>query len=93
MTTSAEQGQGAWRPMSIGQSGLWFEQAAKPASNAYNLAICVRFAGPLSASTMERALAVLADRHPLLTARFGIRDDVPSWQARAHVLHAVVPFI
>lgn len=87
MTTMAARGHGSWHPMSVGQIGLWFEQAAKPASNAYNLAICVRFNGQLQRAPLEQALTVLADRHPLLTARFAVHDDVPSWQEGAYPLH------
>ncbi len=87
MTSTAERGHAAWHPLSTGQAGLWFEQAAKPASNAYNLAICVRFAGPLQRASLEPALTALAARHPLLTARLALHDGVPCWQAGAYPLH------
>ena len=76
--------------MSIGQRGLWFEQQADPNGNAYNLAGCVRFSEPIEAARLDRALAMLAERHALLRARFALDDGQPVWRASGEPLRCRV---
>jgi amino acid adenylation domain-containing protein/thioester reductase-like protein len=68
-----------WHAASVGQRGLWFEQQAEPASNAYNLACCVRFDGAIDPARLSAAIAALASRHPLMRARFALRDGALGW--------------
>ena len=65
--------------MSAGQRALWFEQCSDPGSNAYNLGACVRFKQTIDRTRLDIALALLADRHPLLRARFDLVDGEPAW--------------
>jgi len=77
---------GPWLAMSAGQAALWFEQEARPGSNAYNLAMCVRFAQPLDLPLLQDAIRQVGARHPLLTARCALRDEGPCWQADAYAI-------
>jgi hypothetical protein len=70
-------------PATVGQRGLWFEQQADPASNAYNLGACLRFPGEIDAARLEAAIDAVARRHPLMRARFRLDGAEPSWTASA----------
>lgn len=72
--------------MSAGQRALWFEQCVRPDSNAYNLATCVRFTQAIDCVRLDRALATLADRHPLLRARFDLVNEAPCWYVSSQPL-------
>jgi amino acid adenylation domain-containing protein len=71
-------------PLSTGQDRLLWLHELDPASPAYNVPLALRFATGVARPPLERALAGLVARHPLLRARY---TRSGSGQAR----HASVP--
>jgi amino acid adenylation domain-containing protein len=64
-------------PLSVGQQALWFLQQSHPESSAYHCLGCARITSPVDVPALERTIAALARRHPMLRARYGMRDGVP----------------
>ncbi|MFE7838946.1 amino acid adenylation domain-containing protein, partial [Streptomyces sp. NPDC057474] len=60
-------------PLTEEQLGLLLQHRADPRTSPYNVPLAVDLSGPLDRPGLERALARLVARHPLLTAR--VRDD------------------
>ncbi|MFI9271514.1 condensation domain-containing protein [Kitasatospora sp. NPDC052896] len=58
-------------PLTEGQRQLWFLQQLWPEATTYHVCTALRLHGPLRATALERALAGLVDRHPVL--RMNIR--------------------
>lgn len=56
-------------PLSIGQRALWFAHELDPGSSAYLLSGAAEIDGELDADRLERALAALVARHPVLASR------------------------
>ncbi len=65
-------------PASHGQRALWFLCQLDRDSPVYNVARAVGITGPLDLSALERAVRLLAVRHPSLSAVF----DAPDGEAR-----------
>ncbi|MCW3820143.1 condensation domain-containing protein [Micromonospora sp. DR5-3] len=65
------------RPLSVGQQALWLLYRLAPESPAYNVVLAMRIRGPLDTERLARAVAGLADRHPVLTEGFHEVDGVP----------------
>jgi amino acid adenylation domain-containing protein/thioester reductase-like protein len=64
-------------PLTYGQLGLWFLHHADPATDSYHIAAAARSPLLLDLDVFARAFAQLARRHPILRARFVVRDGVP----------------
>ncbi|WP_437981550.1 amino acid adenylation domain-containing protein [Sorangium sp. So ce117] len=58
-------------PLSFAQQRLWFLYRYAPDSPAYNLHGAARLRGSLDAAALERAIALLVERHEILRTRFG----------------------
>ncbi|MGH7336198.1 MAG: AMP-binding protein, partial [Myxococcota bacterium] len=63
--------------LSHGQRALWFLQQMAPESAAYHIARAGRVRGRLHASSLERALRSLVERHVALRAGFDTVDGEP----------------
>jgi amino acid adenylation domain-containing protein len=64
-------------PLSLGQQALWFLQQTVPGSSAYHCLGCARITSQVDVAALERTIAALARRHPMLRARYFMRDGVP----------------
>ncbi|CAL9662691.1 Tyrocidine synthase 3 [Streptomyces sp. enrichment culture] len=64
-------------PLTAGQASLWFLHQVDPDDRAYDNTSLLRLSGPLDVEALRRAVDVLADRHEILSVRFGARDGVP----------------
>lgn len=73
-------------PLSFAQQRLWLLQKLDPAGTAYNLTRAFQLQGTLDAAALERAFAVLIERHAILRTCFlecegepvqKIRPDLP----------------
>ncbi|WEJ99149.1 MAG: condensation domain-containing protein [Candidatus Sphingomonas phytovorans] len=71
-------GSGALRArVSREQRRLWFLAAKHPEEATYNMAYRLDFKGPLDAARIERAIAMLQDRHETLRTRFIFDGEQP----------------
>ena len=61
--------EGPLSPLSHGQQALWLLYREAPDSTAYRMALPLRFAAPIAETVLAQALAMLAERHPMLRAR------------------------
>ena len=61
-------------PASVAQRRVWQLAQLTGQSSAFNLPICVRIRGSLSADTIGRSLQFLVDRHEALRTTFADRD-------------------
>ncbi len=64
-------------PLSYAQQRLWFLDRLAPGSPAYNVPSAYGLAGPLAPAALAAALAEVARRHRVLSARFVERDGEP----------------
>ncbi|MGK5440256.1 amino acid adenylation domain-containing protein [Micromonospora sp. URMC 105] len=64
-------------PLSAAQTRLWFLHRLDPADTSYLLAFAIRFAAPLDADRLVRALRRVVDRHPALRTVFPSGPDGP----------------
>jgi amino acid adenylation domain-containing protein len=64
-------------PLSSAQRRLWLAHELAPDSTAYNSSFAYRLTGPLDINALDRAVALLLDRHEALRTRFAERDGVP----------------
>ena len=64
-------------PLTAGQASLWFLHQVDPDDRAYDNTSLLRLSGPLDVDALHRAVDLLADRHEILSVRFGARDGVP----------------
>ena len=64
-------------PLSFAQERLWFLDRLHPGSVAYNLPAWLRFRGSLDLQALERGLATVLQRHPVLRARLVDRGEGP----------------
>ncbi|SCL55820.1 non-ribosomal peptide synthetase [Micromonospora chersina] len=80
-------------PLSAAQARLWFLHRLDPADTSYLLAFAVRFAAPLDADRLARALRRVVDRHPALRTVFPDGPDGPVQhvQPTADATPVVVP--
>jgi amino acid adenylation domain-containing protein len=64
-------------PLSFAQQRLWFLDQFEPDSAFYNIAIPIRWAGPVDANALEAAFNDLIERHETLRTTFAIVDAEP----------------
>ncbi|MCZ7438683.1 amino acid adenylation domain-containing protein [Micromonospora sp. WMMC241] len=64
-------------PLSAAQRRFWFLHRLDPADTSYLLAFAVRFAAPVDADRLTRALHRVVDRHPALRTVFPTGPDGP----------------
>src|SRR5690242_9628502 len=64
-------------PLSYAQERLWFLDRIEALGPAYNNPAVVRLLGGLNVSALERAFAVVVERHEGLRTRFVVRDGNP----------------
>ncbi|HTQ10974.1 MAG TPA: condensation domain-containing protein, partial [Fimbriimonadaceae bacterium] len=69
-------------PLSRGQRALWFLARLAPGSPAYHIAAAARILSPVDSSALERAVGMLADRHPALRTTFGDERGEPFQQVQ-----------
>ncbi|NWJ47738.1 MAG: amino acid adenylation domain-containing protein [Chloroflexi bacterium] len=65
-------------PLSYGQKSLLFLHQLEPESADYNIARAFRIHGLLDVNTLYKALNILTERYPILTAVFGENHGKPS---------------
>ncbi|WP_416971070.1 amino acid adenylation domain-containing protein [Streptomyces sp. 4F14] len=64
-------------PLTAGQASLWFLHQVDPDDRAYDNTSLLRLSGPLDVDALRTAVDLLAERHEILSVRFGARDGVP----------------
>lgn len=64
-------------PLSRAQRGLWYIQAADPASSTYNVSVMLRWNGPVDGDALQTALDAVVSRHDALRTRFSLLDGEP----------------
>ncbi len=74
-------------PLSFGQERLWFLQHLEPADASYNVPMGLVLEGPLSARSLERALAETVRRHEILRTRYPRRGERPVQELMREGLH------
>jgi amino acid adenylation domain-containing protein len=62
-------------PTTYSQRQLWYLQAAKPDSSAYNIPLAFELRGQLDGAALSAALQALAARHDILRTCFRQRED------------------
>ncbi|WP_162931466.1 amino acid adenylation domain-containing protein, partial [Teredinibacter turnerae] len=60
-------------PLSVGQKGMLFIQNLHPEMSAYNVPICLRFAGSVDREKLSQAWNLVLKKYPILNSR--IRED------------------
>ena len=68
-------------PLSYGQQALWFLYHLAPESDAYNVLFTARIRQSVDVERLQRALAALAARHPMLRTTFALEATGPVQQA------------
>lgn len=81
--TSQQRGGAASAPATYGQQALWFLQQLAPESTAYHIARAFRVRGVLKPEALERSIALLVERHPILRASFSLREEQLWLEARS----------
>ena len=61
-------------PASFVQRRMWFFDQVSPGSAAYNIPLILELAGPLAHERLERALAMLVERHAVLRTTLQVLD-------------------
>ncbi|MFL6236363.1 MAG: amino acid adenylation domain-containing protein, partial [Thermoanaerobaculia bacterium] len=69
-------------PQSYSQARLWFLYQLAPRSAAYNMAVAVRFEGPLSVPALSRSLDEIVRRHEVLRSTFDTAVGEPVQRVR-----------
>lgn len=64
-------------PLSSMERRLWYLHSLAPESPVYNEPFLFRLRGPVSVEEMERAVASVVDRHPVLRSRYVARNGEP----------------
>ncbi|WP_328700974.1 non-ribosomal peptide synthetase, partial [Corallococcus silvisoli] len=64
-------------PLSFGQQRLWFIEQLTPGGCSYNVPYFARLTGALDVPALERALAVVVERHEALRTTFAVVDGQP----------------
>ena len=73
-------------PLSFAQRRLWFLEKVNPASNAYVISGAMRMQGRIDIALLEKAYALLTQRHEALRTRFGEADGVPYTEVLDQIL-------
>jgi acyl transferase domain-containing protein/acyl carrier protein len=71
----------ARHPLSYGQQALWFLYHLTPESDAYNVLFTARIRQSVDVDRLQRALAALVERHPMLRTTFALEATGPVQQA------------
>ncbi|WP_410656968.1 amino acid adenylation domain-containing protein [Amycolatopsis sp. lyj-112] len=61
-------------PAASTQERMWFAERMEPGDGLYNMPVAFRVHGRLSAEALERAVAVVVERHEILRTSFAERD-------------------
>ena len=69
-------------PLSIGQQALWYLHRVVPDSSAYHCLGCARIPERLDVEAFGRAVAAVAQRHPMLRATFTDAGGTPMQRIR-----------
>ncbi len=64
-------------PLSFPQQRLWFLDQWDPGAPTYNAALAMRVVGPLDEHRLERAIAMVIERHEALRTVLVERDGIP----------------
>ncbi|HEU5132353.1 MAG TPA: condensation domain-containing protein, partial [Pyrinomonadaceae bacterium] len=64
-------------PLSFAQQRLWFLDQLEPGNVTFNIALGVRWSGPLDIAIFERCVSEIVSRHESLRTTFPIVDDKP----------------
>ncbi|HTI15424.1 MAG TPA: amino acid adenylation domain-containing protein [Dictyobacter sp.] len=75
--------QESWGPISHNQKALWFLYRLAPESAAYNLLYAARVRSHLDIPALQRTLQKLAQRYPILTATYSLKDGAPAQKVPA----------
>lgn len=75
--TMGENSDRAWWPASSDQERLWMVSRMHPESCALNLQVAYRLRCPLDATTLERTIGSVAQRHSILRTTFSSLEGVP----------------
>ncbi len=67
-------------PLSYGQKALWFLWQLAPLNHAYNVSFPARICSVVDITAMEKAFAMLIERHPILRTTFPKRGAEPIQQ-------------
>jgi amino acid adenylation domain-containing protein len=67
-----------WEPISSNQKALWFLYRLAPDSAAYNLLYAARVRSSLDIAALQRALQMLAQRYPILSATYALQNGQPA---------------
>jgi hypothetical protein len=66
-----------FQPLSAGQEAVWLLHRLNPGSTGYSILTAVHVRGLLDDALLERAVQVVAERHPVLRSRFVELDGCP----------------
>src|SRR5208337_1943363 len=64
-------------PLSYSQLAMWFQYRMRGANHVFNMALALRFSGPLDAGVLTEALNDVVARHEALRTNFPEHDGVP----------------
>jgi amino acid adenylation domain-containing protein len=64
-------------PLAVGQASLWFLIQLDPGDRAYEYGNLLHLSGPLDLDALRFAVDAVAERHEILSMRFGSRDGIP----------------
>lgn len=71
-------------PATVQQQAIWFLEQLDEGNRAYNTVVAVELEGPVRIDVLERALAALVERHPILRTTFPVRQAVLRQDLHAH---------
>jgi mycobactin peptide synthetase MbtE len=66
-----------WPPLSYSQLAMWFQYRMRGANDVFNMALALRFSGPLDTGTLTAALDDVVARHEALRTNFIEHEGVP----------------
>ena len=66
-----------WPPLSYSQLAMWFQYRMRGANDVFNMALALRFSGPLDTGTLTAALSDVVARHEALRTNFVEHEGVP----------------
>ncbi|OBK19441.1 non-ribosomal peptide synthetase [Mycobacterium asiaticum] len=64
-------------PLSYSQLAMWFQHRMRGANDVFNLALSLRFTGPLDTTALEAALNDVVARHEALRTAFAEHEGMP----------------
>ncbi|BBX72923.1 putative peptide synthetase MbtE [Mycobacterium shinjukuense] len=66
-----------WPPLSYSQLAMWFQYRLRGANDVFNMALALRFNGPLDTAVLAEAVNDVVARHEVLRTNFVERQGVP----------------